>query len=203
MTTISMTRTMVSNRAKMGRIARIWRGFAVHLWFIGPAEHHFVFGWGDEDRMLFHDGFLSWSMGMPVYAINAAVLALAWAVLVASEGRVPGRHWLAAVQARCSPALTGMGVALVLCVAQVNASHFFAAVTLRKLASGSAEAGALAVPLLHLGLGAALQLALTLAAAGWLMRHWRLRQAGARSLGLFALAPKVPQASCALLSKKS
>ena len=56
-----------------------------------------------------------------------------------------------------------MGVALVLCVAQVNASHFFAAVTLRKLASGSAEADALAVPLLHLGLGAALQLALTLA----------------------------------------
>ena len=99
---------------------------------------------------LFHDGFLSWSMGMPVYAINAAVLALAWAVLVASEGRVPGRHWLAAVQARCSPALTGMGVALVLCVAQVNASHFFAAVTLRKLASGSAEAGALAYGVLLL-----------------------------------------------------
>ena len=145
---------------------------------------------------LFHDGFLSWSMGMPVYAINAAVLALAWAVLVASEGRVPGRHWLAAVQARCSPALTGMGVALVLCVAQVNASHFFTAVTLRKLASGSAEAGALAVPLLHLGLGAALQLALTLAAAGWLMRHWRLRQAGARSLGLFALAYSVLLLAC-------
>ena len=145
---------------------------------------------------LFHDGFLSWSMGMPVYAINAAVLALAWAVLVASEGRVPGRHWLAAVQARCSPALTGMGVALVLCVAQVNANHFFAAVTLRKLASGSAEAGALAVPLLHLGLGAALQLALTLAAAGWLMRHWRLRQAGARSLGLFALAYGVLLLAC-------
>ena len=52
------------------------------------------------------------------------------------------------------------------------------------------------MPLLHLGLGAALQLALTLAAAGWLMRHWRLRQAGARSLGLFALAYGVLLLAC-------
>ena len=145
---------------------------------------------------LFHGDFLPWGAGMPAYAINAAVLALAWAALTVTESRVSGRHWLTAVLANGYPALAGVGVMLVLCVTQVNVSYLLALAVMRIQAPGALEVGALTFPLLRLSMGVMLQLALTLAAAGWLLRHWRLRQAGARSLGLFALAYGVLLLAC-------
>ena len=140
-------------------------------------------------------------------AINASVLALAWAACVASEGRVDGRaqshRWLAAVQARGGHMLAGVALALLLAALYVNGEIIrIAAWQMADMGGaagrGSADMGApQPLPaLFRFSIGAALQLALTLIAAGWLAWHWRLRQAGARSPGLIALAYGVLLLAC-------
>lgn len=110
--------------------------------------------------------------GFPL-PLNTVLLALLWAAWTAGEARRPGGRWRRVAHALAS----GAGVALLLAVAWGGTRHFLLMRALTGSATGSADvAGAGQARLFSLDAWTLLHMALVLAAAAWLARHWRLRE---------------------------
>ena len=126
--------------------------------------------------------------------INAALLALGWALWVAREPRVSGRPWAGALHALAD----GAGVALLLAVAYGATRHFWLLGMLRGGPAVSADVPTAGLArIFDPGWPQLLQIALVLGAAIWLLRHWHLRERlPARELVLLALLYSVLLVGC-------
>ena len=137
---------------------------------------------------------LSWRFAAFPMALNAALLALPWAWWAATERRWSGRALAPALHALAD----GVGVALLLAVAWGSTRHFWALDLIGRGPTGSADSPTAGMArIFTLGWPALLQMALVVASAAWLLRHWRLREtAKTQGLALMALVYAVLLLAC-------
>ena len=158
---------------------------AVLLWPLGLP--HGDAAWMDLSRR-----FSAFPM-----ALNAALLALLWAGWAATEHRWSGRPSAPALQALAD----GVGVALLLAVVWGSTRHLWMLDFWGGGPAGSADVPTAGLSrIFTLGRPALLQMALVVASAAWLLRHWRLREtARPRGLALIALVYAVLLLACLVI----